>query len=494
MKNKLIVIECLKNYEWLNRQIIPEIRSKYRSDLLLICGSKQSADFWQGYLKPGEQMIIVDELAETSKPNLLPIEEAKKRIANFEREMRTSFFSDILQQSRGHFSQFVPYIVERRIGSADYNSAVIEAARRIEQIDTIFSNNDINFLYVRPGGFLSTLLIIRAEKIGVPVTFVRPSRYKSLFNWTCGPYSDGRYLSHHMRNISDVSVDNYVISHANSDVKIKLKGLSRSHSLIPSLKTFALIFINHLLHSLSQWKRFRLYKGLGLFAQLELFFVQKWTLHWLSKNSTPKEVILKSQYFLFLLPVEPEFTVNSLGRSFCDVKSLIWNIAIRLPIDCHLVIKEHAKFGYRKMDFYEDLLRLPNVFLAGINIPGSDLVEHSSGVFSIAGTSPLEAGMFGIKSIIFSDSVEYDRLSFVRRCVSMSSLAGDIREHFFSERCSKDDIVKETKCYLMALESLSFTVNNSTVFGGSNDDLIDVPRVLKLLDSCISYQREKHNV
>ena len=49
------------------------------------------------------------------------------------------------------------------IGSSSYESAVFEAAKSIKLSEQIFSENDVSFLYVRPGGILSTILIYQPE-------------------------------------------------------------------------------------------------------------------------------------------------------------------------------------------------------------------------------------------------------------------------------------------------------------------------------------------
>lgn len=491
MKQSTVIVECLANYNWLNVQLLSCIKQRFNSRLILICGNQQSSEVWREILGNEDEVILTDDIVSRAKNIEKHSIDGMEIVKNFETEYSVSLICDIFQQSRSSFVKFVPYLVERRLGGGlTFEESIAETIEAIKLANSIIQNRDISFMYVRPGGILSTVLVFMAQKHQIPITFVRPSRYKSLFNWTCGAFSSGKYLRHKMADVDEKSVATYDISHEKSDVKKKLKKFANSNQVQSMLRSLLLIFLNSLLHNFAALMAGRVYKGVSLLSQLELFLAERWVFYWLNRKARLQPLHEGEKYFLFLLPVEPEFTVNSLGRSFSDVKSLIWNISLRLPIGYKLVIKEHAKIGFRNMRFYTDLLSLPNVIVSDIRTPGSDLVSRSSGVFSIAGTSPIEAGMSGLRSIVFCESVEYDALSFVQRCRCYGDLAYLIRSHLINGKMSNEQIILETKRYLLALENVSFEALSSPVFGGDGSEKVDVERVMLLLDECIKFQRE----
>lgn len=103
--------------------------------------------------------------------------------------------------------------------------------------------------------------------------------------------------------------------------------------------------------------------------------------------------------------------------------------------------------------------------------------------------------MLGIPSIIFSEAVEYEDLSFIKKCSNLTKLSSLIRSHFFNIKLDKTKIVDETKRYLLAIEKLSFSAPKSHVYGNRSASVeFDKERVLKLLNECIDFQKEKSHV
>ena len=381
MQKNLIIVECLSNYDWLNLKLLPHLRNEFDSRLLLIRGRQENSTAYQKLLLNDDEICYLDNLESDIDINNNEILKSIQKIREFEDHYKLSFFRDILQQSRQHFSLYVPYLVESRIGFKTYEDSIMQAATYISLAERIFQNNSVRFLYVRPGGIFSTILIKIAVHSNIPVTFVRPSRYKSLFNWTLGGYSKGQQIAKKMQSIKKQEVSSFTISHDVSDVRAKLKKYAKSIHPSAITRDFALILLNSFLHNLRALRNFQLYNGMSLFSQLSLFVAEKTTFYWLCRNASSGLLDENFKYFVFLLPVEPEYTVNSLGRSVSDVRNLIWTIALSLPVDCKLIIKEHAKVGYRDRRFYKDLLKMPNIVLADIRVPGSDLIKSVFGVF-----------------------------------------------------------------------------------------------------------------
>ena len=108
---------------------------------------------------------------------------------------------------------------------------------------------------------------------------------------------------------------------------------------------------------------------------------------------------------------------------------LIKNIARSIPVDYFLYVKEHpgqSLHSWRKTEYYEEILKIPNVKLIHHSIPSKILVEKSDLVATVTGTVGLEAAFLQKPSIVFGDSI-YSELSFVYRVKNIIMLPEIIR-------------------------------------------------------------------
>ena len=94
------------------------------------------------------------------------------------------------------------------------------------------------------------------------------------------------------------------------------------------------------------------------------------------------------------------------------------------------IVKEHPMiskwFSGRPIEYYENILRLPNVELIHPTVSGTTLIKNSSLVVTIAGTTGLEAAFYGIPSIVCSDLI-YSSLSSIFQLHSLNDLPKLIR-------------------------------------------------------------------
>jgi hypothetical protein len=105
------------------------------------------------------------------------------------------------------------------------------------------------------------------------------------------------------------------------------------------------------------------------------------------------KIITESQnYGFFALHSEPEIALQLNGKIFTNQIDLVKNIALALPLNFKLLIKEHPRsYGLRGKNFYSDLIAIPNVELVDFNFSVSELIECSKIVFTISGNTGFEA-------------------------------------------------------------------------------------------------------
>jgi hypothetical protein len=116
------------------------------------------------------------------------------------------------------------------------------------------------------------------------------------------------------------------------------------------------------------------------------------------------------KYVYFPLHVEPEKVLEIGAPLFTDQIFVIRNIAKFLPVDYKLFVKEHPgmkMLGWRNIDYYEKIKEIQNVELIHPSISTQEVIEKSSLVVTIRGSSGLEAAFYKKPSISFYEDWGY---------------------------------------------------------------------------------------
>lgn len=131
---------------------------------------------------------------------------------------------------------------------------------------------------------------------------------------------------------------------------------------------------------------------------------------------------IRQRVAFYPLHVQPEASIDVLGSHVSDQLELIKNIRRALPFDTTLVIKEHPNFlGMKSLSFFHALRRVPGVKLLHHDVSNFDIYRRAAVVFTVSGTSGLEAGLLGIPVVTFSP-MYYGCLSSVRYCSDLTRL------------------------------------------------------------------------
>jgi hypothetical protein len=163
------------------------------------------------------------------------------------------------------------------------------------------------------------------------------------------------------------------------------------------------------------------------------------------------------RYVFFPLHTEPEVSLLVYGRPFLNQIEVIRQIAISLPIDVHMVVKEHPwMVGKRKYSSYAKLLNIPRVHLAPPEMAARDLIEKSALVTVITGSTGLEAAILRKPVITFGDcAFNALPLTMVRRCHDLRELPSLVRTML--DHHEHDETALES--YVAAVFELSESVN-----------------------------------
>jgi hypothetical protein len=167
------------------------------------------------------------------------------------------------------------------------------------------------------------------------------------------------------------------------------------------------------------------------------------------KTHSTNKINYKIPYVYFPLHLEPERIVSIHAPYYGNQLELIKHIAKSIPIDYLLYVKDHpamSQFGYRKISFYKEILKLHNVKLISESVSSEMLIKNSKLVVTIAGTSGLEASFFGIPTIAFADEM-HSALPNVTRIKNLEELPNIINDSL-KKTCSLSEINKFTNYFL----------------------------------------------
>jgi hypothetical protein len=194
------------------------------------------------------------------------------------------------------------------------------------------------------------------------------------------------------------------------------------------------------------------------------------------------------RYCFFPLHTEPEVSLLVYGRPFVNQIEVIRMLAMSLPVDMTLVIKEHPwMVGKRTRDAYRKMLNIPRVSFADPKLDARALLQHCTVTAVITGSVALEAAMMGRPVLTFGDC-PYNLLpaTMVRRCADPRHLPALLRDLIENYRYDEASL----QAYVAAVYDTSASVNLYSVLLGKKNVYIErtgsyVEEIAKLGDELL---------
>tara|TARA_B100001540_G_C15769011_1_gene625420 strand:- start:164 stop:1684 length:1521 start_codon:yes stop_codon:yes gene_type:complete len=162
------------------------------------------------------------------------------------------------------------------------------------------------------------------------------------------------------------------------------------------------------------------------------------------------------KFILFTLNQEPERSTLIATPYYTNQIEVIRHVAKSLPPGYKLYVKEHFSQilrEWRKISYYKEILDIPNVRLYHPSADIEKLIQNSSLVISIGGTTPFQAPFYQKPSIIVAD-LGYAVLPSVIKLKSLEELPITIRNSL-NLKVNSDDLDR----YFSILEKNSFDFN-----------------------------------
>lgn len=117
-----------------------------------------------------------------------------------------------------------------------------------------------------------------------------------------------------------------------------------------------------------------------------------------------EEPVDGERFLLYPLHFHPEASTSVLAGTYLNEYEVIRNIAFNLPQGLMLYVKDHmSAWGYPSLEFYKQLLRLPNVRLLHPRAPTKQLIKRSRAVITLTSTVGYEALLLGKRVFLFGN-------------------------------------------------------------------------------------------
>jgi len=123
----------------------------------------------------------------------------------------------------------------------------------------------------------------------------------------------------------------------------------------------------------------------------------------------------EDEFLLYPMHFHPESSTSILAGTYLNEYEVIRNIAFNLPQGTKLYVKDHVSaWGYPSLEFYNNLKKLPNVYVLGPNENTKSLIKKSEGVITLTSTVGYEALLLGKKVYLFGKVFYEDHVNVVK--------------------------------------------------------------------------------
>ena len=179
-------------------------------------------------------------------------------------------------------------------------------------------------------------------------------------------------------------------------------------------------------------------------------------------------------YAYFPLQFQPEASIDLQATRFNNQIEIARQVAMSLPGDLTLVVKDHpAMFGLRPRSYLEKLDKTPNVKLVDFRIPTETVLRGARLVVAPVGTTLMEAAMVGLPAIQLSNLGTTLQLPNVRYHPDLTTLPTAIKEAL-QMNCDSDDYQRRLRNYVAAAMDVGFDGAYIETWQGRSDGKADL--------------------
>jgi hypothetical protein len=194
------------------------------------------------------------------------------------------------------------------------------------------------------------------------------------------------------------------------------------------------------------------------------------------------------EFAYFPLQSEPEVSIDVYAPRFNNQIETARQIAMSLPGELTLVVKDHPVMrGYRSPSYLNKLARTPNVTLVDGRLSSNEILRRAKFVIASTGTVLMEAAMLRVPTIQLGDLSPTRRLPNVTRHTDLSTLSKILRE-ISTLDMNSPEYERRLVNYVAAAHDSGFTTDHNQAWQEARAD--ELPKIYKLfydeLKRCMS--------
>jgi hypothetical protein len=344
-----------------------------------------------------------------------------------------NYTRDIYQQERGLAWGLLPGTPRPLRDNGGLQVAAARSANECFRVyEDILTKHDIDLALVWPRTGSEAICAIVAEQRGILVTYPYTAKFKEFAYWASGAECGNLQYRLAYEAVGECEpLPEAEIAPPARPTHLEQNRIDWRYSAFNALRQTALNCIDRPLLMLKDFRAGRF--GWSSRRSLMSVLGEIWRDWAYFRKFAPLcerdvEKITGAPFVLFLFQNEPEFSVQMKCKDFNDQGAIARQIALSLPADMKLVIKEHTFLGGHRIDFYRDLVAMPNVIMAHPGLRAIDLIPKAVATASLASTASLEAAFHGRPAIIFSERSEFSFMPCIRVVNDMARLVEVIAE------------------------------------------------------------------
>lgn len=362
-------------------------------------------------------------------------------------------------------------------------SIVDSTVRELERFIAEFKPDIVvSFICVTIGEYVTSLI---CKRDGIRFINLRPTRIENYFFGAEDVHEPSELLESEYKKVlsggvsgeAEGKVDNYLSfvrkEHGLYEGVIPAKGAGKV-SLHRSGKTSLMTKVLSALHMLvDQFSGKYKYDNhyVGIFGPAWFKWVVKPArlagMRFFHSGYVAEDDMSAMNFVYYPLHKEPEVTLLVYSNAYLDQLDVIRRLARSLPLGMSLFVKEHpACMGYRPLEYYRELLMIPNVRLISPDVESRRVIEKAKLTAIVSGSSGFEAIILK-KPVIALGHVPFEFLpdSMLKKVDNIEELSADIswllENHDYSEEAMR--------AYVAAVMNLSVPVDfYSRLLGRSN--------------------------
>lgn len=173
------------------------------------------------------------------------------------------------------------------------------------------------------------------------------------------------------------------------------------------------------------------------------------------------------KYVFVTLHMQPEASVDVVGRYYEDQYITVFNVWRVLPADTYLVLKEHTNaIGNRSNKFYKRCTKLKNVIFVHETTNSHTLINNAQAIFTNSGTVALEGALYGIDSFVFS-RIFFSKLN---KCHYITLEDLKFCKNFY-------DLVEKSNRKAVSENKMSIAEYSEFLYRSSFEGVVDPPKI-----------------